>query len=73
MTNLTTIKQYVVDNNIPINDEKISLSLKDIEKMIDYFNQSKNEKKGKNEKNKKKIVYDKNEFPIAPNGWCGFV
>ena len=21
----------------------------------------------------KKIVYDKNEFPIAPNGWCGFV
>ena len=47
MTNLTTIKQYVVDNNIPINDEKISLSLKDIEKMIDYFNQSKNEKKRK--------------------------
>ena len=27
-------------------------------------------KKGKNEKNKKKIVYD---FIIAPNGWCGFV
>ena len=59
MTNLTTIKKYVVDNNIPINDEKISLSLKDIEKMIDYFSQSKNQKNGKNEKNKKKIVYDK--------------
>ena len=62
MTNLTTIKKYVVDNNIPINDEKISLSLKDIEKMIDYFNQSKNEKKGKNEKNKKKIVLIKMSF-----------
>ena len=41
-TTITSINKYVVENNITIDEnEKVSLTLEDIEKMIDYLNQKK--------------------------------